>query len=179
MLLVCHNVQEQGHEYDGCYVRRPHASVVRRDQSVVRPDGGLFGLEGEFCVLFVQRLGPTAVKMIIEQIAREGPCPVCGVLSSVVKDRPLMRIKDPPACGQIVELWWCKRRLRCRERLCLRRSFTQTAAAVRPRGRVTERLRDKIATAIAGSNRSVADVAAEHGMSWQTAHKALVAAAAR
>jgi transposase len=35
------------------------------------------------------------------------------------------------------------------------------------------------ATAIAGSNRSVADVAAEHGVSWPTAHKALVAAAAR
>ena len=47
-----------------------------------------------------------------------------------------------------------------------------------PRGRVTERLRDKIAPAIAGSNRSVADVAAEHGVSWPTAHKALVAAAA-
>jgi transposase len=63
--------------------------------------------------------------------------------------------------------------------LCPRRSFTQTAAPVRPRGRVTERLGDKIATAIAGSNRSVADVAAEHGVSWPTAHTALVAAAAR
>jgi hypothetical protein len=42
------------------------------------PTGVLFGLEGEFRVLFVQRIGPTAVKMIIEQIAREGPCPVCG-----------------------------------------------------------------------------------------------------
>jgi transposase len=143
------------------------------------PAGVLFGLEREFRVLFVQRIGPTAVKMIIEQIAREGPCPACGVLSSVVKDRPLMRVKDLPAFGQTVELWWRKRRLRCGERLCPRRSFTQTAAAVRPRGRVTERLRDKIATAIAGSNRSVADVAAEHGVSWPTAHKALVAAAAR
>src|SRR6478672_4379865 len=53
------------------------------------------------------------------------------------------------------------------------------AAAVRPRGRLTERLRDKIASAIAGSNRSVADVAAEYQVSWPTAHKALVAAAAR
>jgi transposase len=95
------------------------------------PTEVLFGLEGEFRVLFVQRIGPTAVKMIIEQIAREGPCPVCGVLSSVVKDRPLMRVKDLPACGQTVELWWRKRRLRCGERLCPRRSFTQTATAVR------------------------------------------------
>jgi transposase len=42
-----------------------------------------------------------------------------------------------------------------------------------------ERLRDKLASAIAGSNRPVTDVAAEYGVSWPTAHKALVAAAAK
>jgi hypothetical protein len=36
------------------------------------PTGVLFGLEGEFRVLSVQRIGPTAVKMIIEQIVRGG-----------------------------------------------------------------------------------------------------------
>jgi transposase len=46
-------------------------------------------------------------------------------------------------------------------------------------GRVTERLRAKVAAAIAVSNRSVTDVAAEYGVSWPTAHRALVAAAAR
>ena len=118
-------------------------------------------------------------EVIVEQTAREGPCPACGVLSSAVKDRPLSRVKDLPASGQTVELWWRKRRLVCGEGLCPRRSFTQTADAVRPRGRVTERLRDKVASAIATSNRSVADVAAEYGVSWPTAHRALVAAAAR
>jgi hypothetical protein len=29
------------------------------------------------------------VKVIIEQVAREGPCPECGVVSGTVKDRPL------------------------------------------------------------------------------------------
>ena len=109
--------------------------------------------------------------MIIEQIARDGPCPDCGVFSSVVKDRPLIRVKDLPASGQAVELWWRKRRFRCGEGRCPRRSFTQTATAVRARGRLTERLRDKLASAIAGSNRSVADVAAGYGVSWPTAHK--------
>jgi transposase len=96
----------------------------------------------------------------------------------MVKDRPLRRIKDLPACGQTVVLWWRKRRLLCGERLCPQRSFTQTAVAVRPRGRLTERLRDKVASAIATSNRSVTDVATEYGVSWPTAHRALVAAAA-
>ena len=50
---------------------------------------------------------------------------------------------------------------------------------MKSRARVTERLRDKLASAIAGSNRPVADVAAEYGVSWPTAHKALIAAAAR
>jgi transposase len=143
------------------------------------PTAVLFGLEAEFSVLSVERIAASAVKVVIEQVAREGPCPDCGVLSSAVKDRPLMRLKDLPAFGQTVELWWRKRRLLCGEGLCPRWSFTQTAAAVRPRGRVTERLRDKLATAIATSNRSVADVAAEYQVSWPTAHRALVAAAAR
>jgi transposase len=143
------------------------------------PAATLFGLEDEFSVLSVQRTAPAAVSVVVEQMAREGPCPDCGVLSSVIKDRPLRRVKDLPASGQRVELWWRKRRLVCSETLCPRRSFTQTAEAVRPRARVSERLRDKVASAIATSNRSVTDVAGEYGVSWPTAHKALVVAAAR
>ena len=63
--------------------------------------------------------------------------------------------------------------------MCRRRSFTQTCAAVKPRGRITERLREKLALAIAGSNRPVSDVAAEYGVSWPTVHQALVVAAAK
>jgi transposase len=44
---------------------------------------------------------------------------------------------------------------------------------------VTERLREQVAHAIASSNRAVSDVAGEYGVSWPTAHKALVAAATR
>jgi transposase len=147
--------------------------------ATVDPTSVLYGLEDEFVVLEVERIDTGTVKVIIEQAAREGPCPDCGVLSGMVKDRPVRRIKDVPASAQRVELWWRKRRLVCAESLCPRRSFTQTAAAVRPRGRVTERLRDRVATAIAGSNRAVSEVAAGYGVSWPTAHRALVAAAAR
>ena len=101
--------------------------------------------------------------------------------------------------GQTVELWWRKRRLVCGEVLCPRKTFTQVsiavrprarvterlrqrvahAIAVRPRARVTERLRQRVAHAIASSNRAVSDVACEFGVSWPTAHKALVVAAAK
>jgi transposase len=139
----------------------------------------LFGLEHEFSVLVVQRVDATTVKVIIEQSARAGPCPGCGVSSGTVKDRPVMRLKDLPVSGQAVELWWRKRRLICSERLCPQKTFTQVSAAVRPRGRVTERLRERVAQAIASGNRAVSEVAGEYRVSWPTAHKALVAAAAR
>jgi transposase len=143
------------------------------------PVAVLFGLEDEFDILSVDRIAADRVKVTVELTAREGPCPACGVLSSAVKERPVGRLNDLPAAGQRVELWWRKRRLVCGEALCPRRSFSQTCEAVRPRGRVTERLRDRVATAIAGSNRAVSDVAAEYGVSWPTAHKALISAAAR
>ena len=129
----------------------------------------LFGLEHEFSVLEVQRVDTATVKVIIEQAAREGPCPECGVFSGTVKDRPWMRLKDLPVSGQTVELWR-KRRLICGEGLCPQKTFTQVSAAVRPRARVTERLRERVAQAIASGNRAVSEVAGEYRVSWPTAH---------
>ena len=139
----------------------------------------LFGLEHEFSVLEVLRVDAVTVKVIIEQAARAGPCPECGVFSGAVKDRPAMRLTDLPISGQSVELWWRKRRLICREGLCPRRTFTQVSTAVRPRARVTDRLRERVAHAIASGNRAVSEVAVEYGVSWPTAHQALVVAAAK
>jgi transposase len=139
----------------------------------------LLGIEDEFDVEDVARIGPGQVKVIIEMRLVEAPCPACGVITARVKDRPLRRIKDLPASGQSVELWWRKRRLVCSEVLCSRRSFTQCSQAIRPRARLTERLRNKLAHAIAAGNRAVSEVAAEFDVSWPTAHKALIAAAAR
>ena len=45
---------------------------------------------------------------------------------------------------------------------------------MRPRARVTERLRQRVAMAIASGNRAVSEVAGEYGVSWPTAHRALV-----
>src|SRR5215212_5462257 len=131
----------------------------------------LFGIEDEFDVVSVYRADSGQVKIIIEMLSREGPCPGCGVFSRRVKDRSLVRIQDLRACGQRVQLWWRKRRLVCLEALCRRRSFTQESSAIRPRARVTERLREQVARAITSSNRAVSDVAAEYEVSWRTAHQ--------
>jgi transposase len=138
----------------------------------------LFGLD-DHRVLDVVRVAGRVVRVVIETLEREGACPACGVLSSRVKDRPLVRLRDLPASGQRVELWCRRRRLACREPACPRLSFTQVSVQVPARARLTARLRERLAAAVAGSNRAVAEVAAEHGVSWHTAHRALIAAAAR
>ena len=136
----------------------------------------LFGL-GEFTVVDVDRVGADAVRVVVETVVREAACPECGTVSARVKDRPLRRVKDLPASGQRVELWW--RRLVCLPASCPRRSFLEWTAAIPPRSRLTARLREHLARAIAGSNRAVSEVAAEHGVAWHTAHRALVVAATR
>jgi hypothetical protein len=62
----------------------------------------LFGFEDEFTILEVCCVDAVSVKVVIEQAAREGPCPACGVFTGLVKDRPMARLKDLPASGQMV-----------------------------------------------------------------------------
>jgi transposase len=138
----------------------------------------LLGIEDEFDVVSVERLDPGQVKIIIDMQTTAAPCPACGVFTSRVKDRPVRRVRDLPASGQQTRLWWRKRRLLCVEALCPRRSFTQESVAIRPPGRVTERLRARVAEAIAAGNRAVSEVAGEYGVSWPTAHRARIAAGA-
>ena len=51
----------------------------------------LIGL-GEFTVVDVDRVGSDAVRVVVETVVREAACPVCGTVSSRVKDRPLRRV---------------------------------------------------------------------------------------
>ena len=137
----------------------------------------LLGLEEEFTVLLVERIDPGRVKAVIEVAAPEDACPGCGVLTSRIKDRPTIAVKDLKVVGQVVDLCWRKRRLVCQEVACVRGTFTQQSHQIPARARVTTRLRAELARAIARSNRAVSDVAAEHDVSWHTAHKALIVAA--
>src|SRR5919112_6792159 len=117
----------------------------------------LFGLD-DHRVLDVERVAGRVVRVVIETVEQEGACPACGVLSTRVKERPLVRLRDLPASGQRVQLWCRRRRLVCLEPACSRLSFTQVTAQVPARARLTTRLRHRLADAIACSNRAVTDV---------------------
>ena len=135
----------------------------------------LFGLDG-FRVVDVVRAADRVVQVVVETLAHQGFCPDCGTASARVKDRPVVRIRDLPVADAQVALWWRKRRLLCLEPTCARRSFTQVTAEIPARSRLTARLRQHLAEAVARSNRAVSEVAAEYGVSWRTEHRAFIVA---
>lgn len=143
------------------------------------PTSLLYGLSGYRVLEVVEAAAEDPLRVVIEPVERAAACPSCGVFSSAVKDRPVRRLRDLPCGGRVPQVWLRQRRLLCREPACGRRSFTQTSEQVPARARTTTRLRGKLADAIARSNRPVSGVAAEYGVSWPTAHRALVAAAAK
>src|SRR5229473_5384169 len=104
-------------------------------------------------------------------------CPGCGTVSAHVKGYVTTRPADL-GCGQgqagVVQV---KRRLECREPSCPRKTFTEAAAAVPPRCRVTERLREHAAALVADGGRTVARAARECGLSWPVVHAAFAARA--
>ena len=125
----------------------------------------LFGMDG-FRVLAVDE-HEGVVNVLVELQRGEAPCPGCGTFSAAVKQRPVTKVIDAPAGGRKVRVFWRKRRLRCREDFCARSSFTQQAPEhIAARARLTERLRDVMTQAV--RSRAVAEVAAEHGLSWRT-----------
>lgn len=136
----------------------------------------LFALPG-YRVLNVTRDPEGGRVVLIESTQTEGGCPACGVLSALIKERPTCRVKDLPHGLVPLAVWVRKRRLRCAEPLCPRRSFTQTCPQLPARSRLTGRLRVKVATAVTATNRAMSEVAAEHDLAWGTVHRILVAAA--
>jgi transposase len=72
---------------------------------------------------------------------------------------------------------WHKTRWRCAEAACARSSFTDAIAEVPEGWRTTGRLRRGIAAAVGDACRSVAEAATAFGVSWPTAHAAVVVAA--
>ena len=116
-----------------------------------------------------------SVNVLVELERDDAPCPGCGTLSARVKQRPVVAVADAPIGGRKVRMFWRKRRLRCDEEFCTTKTFTQQAPEhVAVRGRLSERLRALVARA--ARCRSVAEVAAEHGLGWRTVWRAVQAA---
>jgi transposase len=104
-------------------------------------------------------------------------CPGCGVVSGSVKEYVTTTPRDLPYGERPISVVWHKRRWRCGEPACARRSFTEAIEEIPARARTTGRLRRAIAAAVGDAYRLVAEAAGSFGVSWPTAHAAVVQAA--
>lgn len=136
----------------------------------------LFNLP-DYEVLEVTRDDGGERTVVIATSIDEAACPDCGVMSSRVHQRTRQRLTDVPFDGHI-EVVWLKKRWKCAEVLCAKKTFTEHTDQVPPRARLTRRLRDAVLDAIAGEVRAVDRVAGQFGVSWPTVQRLIDQAAA-
>ena len=106
-------------------------------------------------------------------------CPDCGALSDRPHETVLARPRDARRAGDQVDLRWVKRRWKCPQESCERRTFTERLPQVPPRCRVTARLREQAAREVADRGITPAEAARHAGLSWPVVHDAFAARADR
>ncbi len=152
-----------------------HSGRGREPRAVTDGTTLLFGLPGVRVGRVERCADGTRVVHAVTASETAAACPSCGVVSTSVKARVTTSPCDIPYGQDRIILRWNKTRWRCREDYCERGSFTESIAQVPARARTTGRLRTQIGAAIGDAARSVAEVAAAHGVSWPTAHRAFIA----
>jgi transposase len=138
----------------------------------------LLGLRGVTVDRVVLRVDGTREVHVLTADPTAAGCPSCGEVSVSPKQWVTTRPRDLPYGEAPVAVVWRKRRWRCRVVECLTGSFTESIPEVPPRARVTSRVRRAVGAAVGDANRAVSEVAASFGVSWPTAHAAVVEAAA-
>ena len=99
-------------------------------------------------------------------------CAGCGVRATP-HGRRTVRVRDLPIGGRPVVLAWRKRLWRCREPACGVRTWTEQAAAIRPRAVLTERARAEACRRVGKDAHAVAAVARDLGVGWATIMRAV------
>lgn len=136
----------------------------------------LLGLAGFEAVRAAEVDGELHV--VIQTVPEPVGCPDCGVVA-VGHGRLRVRQRDVPAGGRPTVLIWLKRRWRCPERDCARKTWVESRSALPSRRVLTDRAAAEVATSIAASTgTAVAAVAARFGVAWGTAWAVFAARAA-
>jgi transposase len=104
-------------------------------------------------------------------------CPQCGTVSGRVHETVLACPRDVRRAGDRVRAWWVKRRWKCDEPGCARKTFTEWVPQVPPRCRLTRRLREQAGAEVAERGITPAGAARHAEVSWPVAHAAFAAAA--
>jgi transposase len=99
-------------------------------------------------------------------------CTACGTQAQLHACRTV-QVRDLPMGGRPVVLAWRKRIWRCNEPACEVRTWTERAAAVRPRAVLTERARAEACRRVGKDAHAVAAVARDLGVGWATVMRAV------
>ena len=130
----------------------------------------LFGVEG-LQVTDVQALPDGTLEVwAVTGDPAAAACPDCGTVSSRRHDTVLARPRDVRRGGDPVAVWWVKRRWKCDEQGCDRKTFTERVPQVPPRCRLT--------AAAAGAGRGRGRRAGDHAGGGGPARRDLVAGGA-
>jgi len=132
----------------------------------------LLGLAGFVLVGAVEENGE--LHLAVETTASRAACPECGVWARS-KGRKMVQVRDMPAGGRPVRLWWRKRRWYCPDPDCEHKTWTEEAEGIRARAVLTERAGRDICRRVGQEAASVAEMAREYLVAWSTAMAALEA----
>ena len=137
----------------------------------------LFGVEG-LQVTDVQ-VGPDGTLEVwaVTDYPAAAACPDCGTVSARRHDTVLARPRDVRRAGDRVQACWVKRRWKCLDERCARKTFTESLPQVPPRCRLTRRLREQAGAEVSERGITPAEAARHAGISWPAAHDAFAAAA--
>jgi transposase len=132
----------------------------------------LFGLPGVRVQKVVRAADGARVVHVVTDDETAAACPVCGVLSTSVRQRRVTRPRDVPYGEEPLAVRWHKVQYACEETACARRAFTEQITEVPAGARVTGRLRRHVADRI-GDGLAVS-VAGQGLLGWPAAHSAFV-----
>ena len=128
----------------------------------------LLGMDG-FVVLVMERI-EGEWWLLVETSATVAGCPDCGVVA-IGHGRGTVQVRDLPNGSGPVRLVWRKRRWRCPDPDCERRTFTERSELVE--GSLTRRARAEICRAVGEGGHTVAEQARRFGIGWSTAMTAV------
>jgi len=130
----------------------------------------MLGLPG-VAVLDVEDV-PGELIVTVESTRAKATCPSCRRRAQA-QDRVEVHLRDLHISGRPCRLVVKKRRWRCRTTGCVRKTWTEKLPGVAPRQVLTDRAGVEVTRQVGQLCRSVASVAAEYGVGWDTAWSAV------
>jgi transposase len=131
----------------------------------------MLGLTGMVVLAVEERFGELVVT--VETIRRQAHCPSCRRRARTHGRTPV-QLRDLHCFGRPVRLVIKKRRWRCRTKRCRTSTWTERIEGIVPRHLLTKRAGAEVTRQVGQLCRSVASVAAEYGVGWDTVMAAVV-----